>query len=458
MLNISLKRINDNIQLDKYKSFQILKTRLVSKFLIKIMAIIIIVGILAMFLPWTQNIRSKGNVTTLSPDDRPQTVQATIGGKVEKWYIREGQLVMKGDTIMKISEVKEQYLDPQILENTNNQITAKSESAQAYNTKASNLNEQLQTLIKSKEIKLQQNKIKTQQTLLKIESDNIDLVAAKTKKSIADNQLARIENLYNDGIKSLTDLEAKRLSVQEAQAKVTAIANKVNAHNNELDNLNRNIQGIINEYDNKIAKSKSERMSALSAKYDADASKNKLQSQYNTYSVRQDNYYILSPINGTVTQAITTGLGELIKAGEAIANIIPTKYNLAVESFILPMDMPLLDLGQKVRIQFDGWPAIVFSGWPDSSYGTFGGVIVAINNDISKNGKYRVMIAPDPEESPWPSEVRVGGGANALTLLNDVKVGYELWRQLNGFPADYYKNEKSKNKSVKTKAPLKKVK
>ena len=196
MLNISLKRINENINLDKYKAFQILEKRTVSKFLIRIMAVIIILGILAMFLPWTQNIRSKGNVTTLSPDDRPQTVQATIGGKIEKWYIREGQEVLKGDTIMKISEVKEEYMDPQILENTNSQIIAKGESIKAYNAKAENLNEQVLTLIKSKEVKLQQNEIKVQQTKLKIQSDSIDLVAARTKKSIADNQLVRIENLY----------------------------------------------------------------------------------------------------------------------------------------------------------------------------------------------------------------------------------------------------------------------
>lgn len=456
MLNISLSRINKNIDLTKYKSFQTLEKRSVSRVLIRVMTVLLICGFFAMFLPWTQNIRADGDVTTLSPSDRPQSVQATIGGKIEKWYIKEGALVSIGDTILRISEVKEDYMDPAILDNTNNQIVAKSESSKAYSQKANNLNEQLQALINGKAIKLEQNQIKVQQTILKIQSDSIDLVAAKTKADIAQNQLTRIQNLYDEGLKSLTDLEAKRLSIQEAQAKVISIQNKINTHNNELINLKANITAIINEYDNKIAKSKSDRMSALSSKYDADASKNKLQSQYNTYEVRQDNYYITSPINGTVTLALKTGIGELIKAGDAIVNIIPTEYNLAVETFINPMDMPLLKIGQKVRVQFDGWPAIVFSGWPNSSYGTFGGEIFAINNDISKNGKYRILISQDPDDSPWPLEVRVGGGARTLTLLNDVRVGYELWRQLNGFPADYYKDAKSKN--IKTKAPLKKVK
>jgi hypothetical protein len=32
----------------------------------------------------------------------------------------------------------------------------------------------------------------------------------------------------------------------------------------------------------------------------------------------------------------------------------------------------------------------------------------------------------------------VGSGASGIALLNDVPIWYELWRQLNGFPPDYY--------------------
>lgn len=456
MLNISLTRINKKVNLEKYESFKILSERSVSGILIKLMTTIFIIGFLAMFLPWTQNIRAGGNVTTLSPNDRPQTIQAVIGGKIEKWYVIEGQHVSIGDTIIRISETKDEYFDPQILNNTNLQINAKDESSKAYAQKASNLSQQLNALQKAKDAKIEQNKIKIEQTYLKIQSDSIDLVAAKTKKQIAENQLIRIDQLNKEGLKSLTDLEAKRLALQETNAKVIAVENNINTHRNELLNLESNLISIINEYDDKIAKSKSDRMSALSSKYDTDATKSKLQSQYNNYQVRQSNYYITSPINGTVTEAIKTGVGEIIKNGDAVVSIIPDKYSLAVETFISPMDMPLLDIGQNVRVQFDGWPAIIFSGWPNSSYGTFGGKIFAINNIISENGKYRILIAPDNDYGEWPKEVRVGGGANTITLLNNVKIGYELWRQLNGFPADYYKNEKSED--IKTKAPLRKVK
>ena len=102
-------------------------------------------------------------------------------------------------------------------------------------------------------------------------------------------------------------------------------------------------------------------------------------------------------------------------------------------------------LGGSV-LQFDGWPAIVFSGWPNTSYGTYGGQIFAIDNFISDNGKYRVLVAPDPKDPPWPEALRVGSGTTNLLLLKEVTIGYELWRKLNGFPPDYYKTNTSHQK------------
>ena len=262
--------------------------------------------------------------------------------------------------------------------------------------------------------------------------------------------------MYEKGIKPLVDFENKNFEYQEAQAKVTSLQNKLSALNNERNIITSEIAGIENDYRDKIAKSRSDQMSAMSSKYNADADVNKLQSQYNAYSQRQNNYYIKSPIDGVVNTALQSGIGEIINNGERIVNIVPLDYRLAVEMFIDPVDIPLLGVGEKVRILFDGWPAIVFSGWPNTSYGTFGGKVYMIENNISDNGKYRVLVEPDEQEHEWPTELRIGGGANTITLLNDVMVGYELWRQLNGFPPDYYGKTKSKN--VKVKAPLKRYK
>jgi multidrug efflux pump subunit AcrA (membrane-fusion protein) len=457
MLNISFEKVSGRIDVSKYGAFKILEKKSISGVIIKIIIGLIVLLILSMFLPWTQNIRAKGYVTTLNPYDRPQTIQSMIGGKIEKWYVQEGQFVNAGDTIIMISEVKEEYLDPEILDRTNSQILAKTGSASAYDVKAINLSSQIDALIQMKKIKLEQNTIKLRQTSLKLLSDSMDMVAAKVQLNIAINQLSRQEELFKKGLKSLTDLEEKRLSLQESQAKVATLVNKVDAQRNELLNLQSNIIAIESEYDDKIAKAQSERMSAISDKYNAKANINKLQSDFNAYSVRQDNYFIKSPITGYITKAIKYGIGEIIKNGDEIVSIMPEKYELGIEMYVPPRDVPLLNKDQKVMVQFDGWPAIVFSGWPNNSFGTFTGRVFAIDNFISDNGKYRILVAPDKNETPWPEQVRVGGGANAIALLKNVRIGYELWRQLNGFPQDYY-NPDEFNKMDKSKIPLKKVK
>jgi multidrug efflux pump subunit AcrA (membrane-fusion protein) len=248
-----------------------------------------------------------------------------------------------------------------------------------------------------------------------------------------------MNQLYNEGLKSLTDLESRTLKLQESQAKLIGYESKLLSSRNELINARLEISSIENDYRDKLAKANSERYSALSSQYDSEAAITKLENQYSNYSIRLGMYYITAPQDGFITQAIKTGLGETLKEGTPIVSIMPSKYDLAVEMYIKPMDLPLVEKGQKVRFNFDGWPTVVFSGWPNVSYGTFGGKVVAIDNFTSNNGKYRMLVAPDPEDVPWPTAIRIGSGAYGFALLKDVPIGYELWRQVNGFPQDYYK-------------------
>jgi hypothetical protein len=153
-----------------------------------------------------------------------------------------------------------------------------------------------------------------------------------------------------------------------------------------------------------------------------------------------------------INKAIIGGLGETFKEGEPLVNIMPADYDLAVETFVEPIDLPLLHKGEKVRVQFDGWPAIVFSGWPAATYGTYGARVVAIESFIDENkGKYRVLLAQDVDDNPWPENLRPGGGAYTIALLEDVPVWYELWRRLNGFPANYYQPNTKNDKDAQEK-------
>ncbi|TNE55169.1 MAG: HlyD family efflux transporter periplasmic adaptor subunit [Bacteroidetes bacterium] len=439
MLNISLNRVNENIDREKFASFRLVESRKSGKVFIRLIGALFGVALLTMFIPWTQNIRSGGAVTTLQPDQRPQTIHTIIPGRMEKWYVREGDFVRKGDTILFISEIKDDYFDPNLLDRTNAQLEAKSRAVGSYSGKVRALNNQIDALRQTGVLKLQQAENKLRQAGLKVTSDSIDYQAYLINYDIAKEQYQRMEQLYKAGLKSLTDLENRRLKMQKAQADMISAENKLLTSQNEVLNARVELTSIQAQYRDDVAKAESDKFTALSSKYDAEATVTKLQNQYMNYSVRSGMYYITAPQDGYVTQAMQAGIGETIKEGEPIVSIMPARYDLAVAMYVRPIDLPLLEKGQRVRIQFDGWPAIVFSGWPNTSYGTYGGQVFAIDNFISENGMYRVLVAQDPEDHPWPGALRVGAGTTNMVLLKDVPIWYELWRQINGFPPDFYK-------------------
>lgn len=437
MLNISNNKIKLP-SLDRFSTVKNLENRPHYLILNKIIAGVSVVGIIALFLPWTQNISGSGSVTTLKPEQRPQSIQSVISGRLEKWYVQEGDFVKKGDTILFISEIKEEYMDPNLVQNTKNQMDAKKQSQQSYGLKVTTLTGQIQAIENEKVLKVEQAQNKIKQSVLKIKSDSIDLVAVKTQLKIANTQFNRSVALNKEGLKPLTDIEEKRLKLQEVEAKIITQENKYLTSKNELINAKVEINRISAEYAEKVSKANSDKFTALSSQFDTDAQVNKLANQYANYSIRNGLYYIKASQNGYVNRALQSGIGETIKEGTPIATIMPSEYDIAVETFVNPIDLPLLSKGEKVRVWFDGWPTIVFSGWPDMSYGTFGGEIVAIENFISENGKYRVLIAPDKNEDKWPKQLSIGSGAQTIALLNNVPVWFELWRTLNGFPPNYY--------------------
>ncbi|HSP82587.1 MAG TPA: biotin/lipoyl-binding protein [Gillisia sp.] len=449
MLNISQEKLNNKVDLSHYRSGQRAFHQRHNKWFNRILLGFSLLLLIILFLPWTQTVSGKGSVTTLSPEHRPQTIQSPIPGRIERWYVQEGDFVNKGDTILHISEVTNQFFDPLLVERTGEQLTAKSGSVDSYRGKVTALGSQINAINNERALKRQQAVNKIQQARLKVKSDSIDLEAAETNLQIAGTQLERIRQLQQEGLKALPDVEQARLKLQETQAREISARNRLLASQNEVINAEIEINRINAEYDDKISKTESDMFTAQSNQFDAEAQVSKLENDFSNYSIRNQMYYILAPQSGYINRALRAGIGETFKEGERLVGIMPSDFQLAVETFVRPLDVPLLHRGEQVRVQFDGWPAIVFSGWENLSYGTYGARVVAVENFISDNGLYRVLLAPDPDDHPWPKDVRVGSGASTLALLEEVPIWYEIWRNLNGFPPNYYRPQTASTGSEK---------
>ena len=447
MIDISKNKIGEKVSFTGYKSMGMSVPKEESRKRIQILVWSMVGLFLFMFLPWTQNIRSIGFVTALRPDQRPQTVHSIIAGRIEKWYVAEGDYVQKGDTVLLVSEIKDDYFDPLLLERTRLQVDAKTMSARSYSEKVRSLEIQISALGENNILRKEQADNRLKMAVLQVTSDSIRFQQAKVNYAIGEVQLGRTEKLFEEGLRSKTDFEQRQLRFQEVQANLIAAENDLLKSINARIAAQIELNAIDNDFRDKMAKAQADMYEAMSSQFDAEATATKLENQYTNYEVRTGFRHILAPQEGYITRAIQVGIGETIKEGAEIISILPGNAQLAVEMFVEPVDFPLLRLGNRVRFIFDGWPAIVFSGWPQITNGTFGGVVQAIDNFAGPNGQYRILVVEDPEEKPWPEALRIGSGADGIALLNDVPLWYELWRQLNGFPPDYYTaREKAANR------------
>jgi len=395
--------------------------------------------IVFLFLPWTQNIRAKGSVTTLYQDQRPQEVNTIIGGRVMKWYIKEGDYVKAGDTLVQLSEVKTDYLDPNLLQRTQEQLAGKQMSVEYYKSKVGVADQQINAINSGLQLKLNQLMNKLGQLQLKVQADSAESSAALNDFNIAALQYNRQKTMYDSGLVSLTQLETRNQQYQNALAKKISAENKLANTRQDLTIARIEMSALQQENIEKVSKAQGEQFQSLTQIASSQADIAKLENQFASYAIRNGMYYVVATQSGQVVKAQKAGIGEFVKDGDMIAEIVPDKIQYAVEMFVRPLDLPLLAPGQKVRFMFDGFPAIVFSGWPKASSGTFGGEITAIESNVSVNGKFRVLVKEYRNDKPWPRTLKSGAGAQGIALLKDVPVWYELWRNVNGFPPDYYK-------------------
>ncbi|MBP7923554.1 MAG: HlyD family efflux transporter periplasmic adaptor subunit [Saprospiraceae bacterium] len=349
---------------------------------------------------------------------------------------------------MVLSEIKEEYLDPNLINRTQSQLDNKKTGIEFYQGKINTTQKQIENLMQAKKLKIEQLKNKLQQLKNKLEGETAELQANENETKLLKDQYDRQLKMFEQGLVSQTQLQQRNIQYQNAFSKKVVTENKLSQTQQEIINIRVEQNGIEQEYTEKINKAEGDNYQNKSQIANTQAEVAKLENQVSNYTIRNQMYVVLAPQNGQIVQANKAGLGEILKEGEPICSIVPERVNYAVEMYIRPMDLPLVNIGQKVRFMFDGFPAIIFSGWPQSSYGTFSGKVVSFENTIGKNGFYRVLIAEDESIKKWPEQLRIGTGAQSILLLKNVPIWYEIWRNINGFPPDFYENN---SKSDRTK-------
>lgn len=308
------------------------------------------------FVPWVQTAYGQGQVTTLSPADRVQNITALVPGRVERWYVEEGDLVAEGDPIARIADN-----DPQLLD----RIEAERAQVEA------------------------------------------EIAAAEQAVRVARLDVDRQRTLVAEGLAARRDLEAAEIRVADLEARVAQGRAK--------------LQGI-------------------------DIRLN-----------RQSLQVVTAPRDGRIQRIMALDQATMVSEGAVLATFAPRQASPVVELYVDGVDVPLIHPGRRVRLEFEGWPAVQFSGWPSVARGIFDGVVRTVDDAASPNGRYRLLVVEAPDRPAWPGEpaVRLGARVRGWVLMEEVSVGFELWRQLNNFPLQGARTDDATGTGMAPAAPAK---
>ena len=261
---------------------------------------------------------------------------------------------------------------------------------------------------------------------------NQDILTARLQRD-------RVETLFEQGLKSKRDLELAVQKLVEEETKLQKLEGDIDVVSTDIEIANleqAKTAADLAEKQQKVAESIAKARSVIA---ETEEKIKKLEGEASAIKVREELQKIVAPRNGQITKLKNVGPGHMIKEGDTLATLVPPQQSLGVELYVKGLDTPLVEVGRPVRLMFEGFPAVPFVGWPWASVGTFGGTVAVVDPAGAEDGKegFRVWVLPDPNEPEWPptSRLRIGSKVNGWILLDDVPLYYEIWRQLNAFPA-----------------------
>ena len=381
----------------------------------------------ASLAPWQQSARGAGRVIAYAPLERRQSIEAPVAGRVVEWFVQEGSLVEAGAPVVRIADN-----DPRLMERLEVEREATAERLRNYEARVSAQRTRLAAVTRSQASSVSSHRAQVRAARQSVTASEQAERAAEAQHDTALLNLARQRALRGHGLVSERALELARLAEARARTGRDAARARVAASRDELASRLAQLERARAELESQTEMARATLQSAQSDAASARASLARLEVRI----ARQEAQLVRAPRAGTIFRVVANLGGEQVGAGDTLAVLVPDTDNRAVEISVDGNDAALIMPGRPVRLQFEGWPAVQFTGWPSVAVGTFGGRVAFVDSTDDGRGNFRVVVLPDPDDEPWPSArfLRQGVRANGWVLLNQVSVGFELWRQFNGFP------------------------
>ncbi|MBX2810468.1 MAG: HlyD family secretion protein [Myxococcales bacterium] len=380
--------------------------------------------------PWRQNISGSGRIIAFQPNDRPQAIQAPISGRIVEWHVVEGSRAKTGQVLVDLADN-----DPDRLQRLEIQRSANQDRLEAYQSQVRAYEERLEALRHSQRAQIAAAEAEVRVAHEGLQAKRELLIAARAKVDTASIQKTRMGGLAAEGLASkrdqeLADLHATSAGADLQSARAGVRAAKSNLHTKQAA-LEKAQASTVVDLRSATAALRTAETLVASTQSALAGTESKL--------AQQQAQKIRAPRDGIVQRIVVQQGGMQVSLGQTLGYLVPDTQSRAAEIYVDGNDAALIKKDHPVRLQFEGWPALQFSGWPSVASGTFGGKVAFVDPSANGRGDFRVVVVPEQKDDPWPDPryLRQGTQARGWILLEQVAVGYEIWRQFNGFPPSF---------------------
>lgn len=413
----------------EWESLRLVRIPVRTRVLARLLLVVMVLAIVAMAaLPWQQTSRGTGKVIAYDPTERPQTVEAPIYGRVVRWGdgIVEGARISKGQVILEIADN-----DPQRAERLNEQVEATRQKLAFASDKSKSYQSQIEEYRQSRTVIVESYQKLVEVADQKIEAAKRDLEATESAEWQLELDYKRQATLAAEGIVADIKAQEAKAKAEQAMAKRKAASNYVAAAEAERNAKAAELLAKTREANAKVQEAEAKYQQAQGEEALARKELSEVEGKSSQYGQRS----VEAPRDGRLLRLYVSDNAQMLKEGDPLFTIVPDTEERAVELLVNGNDVPLVHVGREVRLQFEGWPAVQFAGWPSVAVGTFGGEVISIDGTDNGMGQFRVLVRPR-DQGDWPSSqfLRQGARVNGWVMLSQVTLGYEMWRQLNGFP------------------------
>ncbi len=417
------------------------------------------------FAPWTQTAHGTGRAIAFNPVQRPQFIISPIEGRVKKWYVVEGDRVKAGQLLVELVDN-----DPMILERLREQESLALQRLTLADGRVNDHERRVELIKDEREVLLAE-------AGFRVEQAEAQVVVVKQEYERARFDLKR-EELVFDRLSRLLNSKVgevvSRDTVEEAERKRDLAKSQVLLVEARIKLAEKSLGGAMAQREATNKRTDAVIQTEEAAYKSAQSEQAAVKQQYNatkTQLERQENQRIHAPVDGTIFRVLANAEagGQLVRPGERLAVLVPDitprgalvggleaataavagGMGTAISPALTPdehpgivaelsidgNDLPLVRVGDRVLLQFEGWAAVQFAAYPEAAAGTFEGRIYLVDPTSDGQGRFRILVEPAPG-AKWPDEtfLRQGVRAQGWVILGQVRAGYEVWRLLNGFP------------------------